>query len=659
MTDKPEKPAPGDPNSKPKNPRGFGGVVLILALLLALFVVVSTSGMEGNDSEDAFYSRLFRGQVTSYDVSQGVITAEYEDPAAGDKKKQSGRMEAVLTDALASEFAMIRRIVGHKPAPEYSGGNGLAQFYRDMQTGKVSVKEAFLISELPGRKKGTANPKDEGGQFMSALVQIGDSEKYLLMAPPERDEDRVVSLPGGEGAGGAETETTVAVDFQKVRDALQANGVPVIDRTLSTSPDTYQVTQPNTALQFIMVSIVPWLLILLIVWFFILRQMRSPGGGGGVLSFGRSRAALYTKENRTNITFDDVAGMTEAKAEVKEIIEFLKNPGKFAKLGGSIPRGVLLVGSPGTGKTLLAKAIAGEAEVPFFSISGSDFVEMFVGVGASRVRDLFQAGPRGQPLHHIPRRDRRGGSKARHRDGRRPRRTRADPERDPRRDGRLRLGQGHHPGRRDQPTGRARPRSAAAGPLRSASRHRHARREGTRGDPQGPRPQGEARRAHRPRGRGSRHRRILRGRTRGGHQRGGDPRGNEEQGRGRNGRPRRGARPRALGSREAFARDRGRGQEGHRLPRGRPHARVGQARGPGSDPQGDDRVPRTLVGRDDVAAREGRLQTTGARSCWAVSRSASAAALPKTWSPATSRPAHRTTSSRPPTWPGSWSASSA
>jgi cell division protease FtsH len=137
--------------------------------------------------------------------------------------------------------------------------------------------------------------------------------------------------------------------------------------------------------------------VLAIVWFFILRQMRSPGGTGGVLNFGRSRASLYTKENRTNVTFDDVAGMEEAKAEVREIIEFLKNPGKFARLGGSIPRGVLLVGSPGTGKTLLAKAIAGEAEVPFFSISGSDFVEMFVGVGASRVRDLFKQAREASP----------------------------------------------------------------------------------------------------------------------------------------------------------------------------------------------------------------------------------------------------------------------
>ncbi len=136
-------------------------------------------------------------------------------------------------------------------------------------------------------------------------------------------------------------------------------------------------------------TIAPWLLIAAFFWFFIFRPMRQAGGAGGVLSFGRSRARMYTPE-MTNVTFADVAGIEEAKEEVKEIIEFLRNPQRFQRLGGRIPRGVMLVGPPGCGKTLLAKAIAGEAGVPFFAISGSDFVEMFVGVGASRVRDLFQ-----------------------------------------------------------------------------------------------------------------------------------------------------------------------------------------------------------------------------------------------------------------------------
>ncbi len=139
------------------------------------------------------------------------------------------------------------------------------------------------------------------------------------------------------------------------------------------------------------------MLLLIAVWVFFMRQMQGGAGGkGGPLSFGRSRARMLG-EDQVKITFNDVAGCDEAKEEVKELVDFLKDPSKFQKLGGKIPCGVLLVGSPGTGKTLLAKAVAGEAKVPFFSISGSDFVEMFVGVGASRVRDMFE-----QAKKHAP-----------------------------------------------------------------------------------------------------------------------------------------------------------------------------------------------------------------------------------------------------------------
>jgi len=143
----------------------------------------------------------------------------------------------------------------------------------------------------------------------------------------------------------------------------------------------------------IFLSWVPMLL-LIGVWIFFMRQMQV--GGGKALSFGKSRARLMT-DSQEKVTFDDVAGIDEAKEELQEIIEFLSDPKKFTRLGGRIPKGVLLVGAPGTGKTLLARAIAGEAEVPFFSISGSDFVEMFVGVGASRVRDLFVQGKKNAP----------------------------------------------------------------------------------------------------------------------------------------------------------------------------------------------------------------------------------------------------------------------
>ena len=138
-----------------------------------------------------------------------------------------------------------------------------------------------------------------------------------------------------------------------------------------------------------------------------MRQMQS--GGGKAMGFGKSRARLLT-ERVGRVTFEDVAGIDEAKQELEEVVEFLRDPQKFQRLGGKIPKGVLLVGPPGTGKTLLARAIAGEANVPFFTISGSDFVEMFVGVGASRVRDMFEQGQEERALHHLHRRNRCGSA---------------------------------------------------------------------------------------------------------------------------------------------------------------------------------------------------------------------------------------------------------
>src|SRR5690606_27834550 len=144
----------------------------------------------------------------------------------------------------------------------------------------------------------------------------------------------------------------------------------------------------------ILVSFLPFVLFIAI-WIFLMRRMTgggAPGGGGGgqIFSIGKSRAKLFDEKNELKVTFNDVDGLEGAKEEIQEIVEFLRNPEKYTSIGGKIPKGALLVGPPGTGKTLLAKAVAGEAKVPFFSLSGSDFVEMFVGVGASRVRDLFK-----------------------------------------------------------------------------------------------------------------------------------------------------------------------------------------------------------------------------------------------------------------------------
>ncbi len=174
------------------------------------------------------------------------------------------------------------------------------------------------------------------------------------------------------------------------------NDEKLIDELIQKEVDaTYLPVKEESMLFKIFETIFP-IILLVGLWFFIMRQMQGGGGKGGAMGFGKSKAKLLT-EDQIKVTFADVAGIEEAKEEVGEIVDFLRDPSKFQKLGGHIPRGVLMVGSPGTGKTLLAKAIAGEAKVPFYTISGSDFVEMFVGVGASRVRDMFEQAKKNSP----------------------------------------------------------------------------------------------------------------------------------------------------------------------------------------------------------------------------------------------------------------------
>ena len=196
-----------------------------------------------------------------------------------------------------------------------------------------------------------------------------------------------VTITGNDARGSLRTDkeafhTVIPANYPHLYDVLDQNKVKV----------TIKDNQ-GSAWWSILINVAP-LLILVALWFFMIRQMQS--GGNKALSFGKSRARLLSMQQK-KITFKDVAGVDEAKEELKEIIEFLREAQKFQKLGGRIPKGVLLVGPPGTGKTLLARAVAGEANVPFFSISGSDFVEMFVGVGASRVRDLFEQGKKNAP----------------------------------------------------------------------------------------------------------------------------------------------------------------------------------------------------------------------------------------------------------------------
>jgi cell division protease FtsH len=217
------------------------------------------------------------------------------------------------------------------------------------------------------------------------LKQISYSE---FLESVQRGEVQSVTIKqeklSGQFSDGVQFESYAPYDPELVK-MLRDNNVAITARPPDKSPWYMQV-------------LISWLpMILLIgVWIFFMRQMQGGGGGGKAFSFGKSKAKLLTQDQQ-KVTFKDVAGIEEAKEELEEIIEFLKDPRKFQKLGGKIPKGVLLVGPPGTGKTLLAKAVAGEAGVNFFSISGSDFVEMFVGVGASRVRDLFEQGKKHAP----------------------------------------------------------------------------------------------------------------------------------------------------------------------------------------------------------------------------------------------------------------------
>jgi cell division protease FtsH len=217
----------------------------------------------------------------------------------------------------------------------------------------------------------------------------GQKEKEInfsqFMSDVDKGNVREVTVTGTEVRGkytdNSAFHTTVFSSYPEMIDRLSAKGVNITVRDVNSGSWTW------------LINFAP-LILLAALWFFMIRQMQT--GGNKALSFGKSRARLLSMQQK-KVTFKDVAGVDEAKEELREIIEFLREAQKFQKLGGRIPKGVLLVGPPGTGKTLLARAVAGEANVPFFSISGSDFVEMFVGVGASRVRDLFEQGKKNAP----------------------------------------------------------------------------------------------------------------------------------------------------------------------------------------------------------------------------------------------------------------------
>lgn len=209
------------------------------------------------------------------------------------------------------------------------------------------------------------------------IINEKDFELFLSEDALKLEQYQKIFPPNSPASKGPHYSFSAGRGAESIEEFLLAQNVPYVSRI--------KTDYLGTILQFLLP-----IALLVGLWIFFMRRMGGGGPGGQIFNIGKSKASLYDKENKVEVTFDDVAGLDEAKEEVKEVVDFLREPSRFTKLGGHIPKGVLLVGPPGTGKTLLAKAVAGEAKVPFFSLSGSDFVEMFVGVGAARVRDLFK-----------------------------------------------------------------------------------------------------------------------------------------------------------------------------------------------------------------------------------------------------------------------------
>ncbi len=385
---------------KARKPRPFGSFLLFLTVIVVVLVAFSGSHLrnEKEFSQDVFLHSLVTGGIQRLEFKG---TNEIEGVL---ENGQRFRTSAASLEANESKWREMNAKARYTPVQA-------ADVESAISAGTFIPSEAWLVTETSQERTGLSGSGSNGNNGDGVETpSSGDSENSLK--GPTRRTDKLFIF--GTAKAGAKLSSTVGSDpsedhvvalqvtkvsprLASLRSKLGELGVPTQFFPFDLREGAGTTHGPaDGSLTMMLLAWGPWILIFAVFLLF-MRQMRSQGSGQGVMSFGRSRAQLYTKENHTGVTFEDVAGAQEAKAEVREVVEFLKNPGKFTRIGGRIPRGVLLVGSPGCGKTLLAKAIAGEAEVPFFSISGSDFVEMFVGVGASRVRDLFKQARENSP----------------------------------------------------------------------------------------------------------------------------------------------------------------------------------------------------------------------------------------------------------------------
>lgn len=393
----PPSPKGKGPATGPGNSQGGGGVnwrVLILMAIAAgiLFMAFFSDGF-GKPR------RLTYTQFRDY-VDSGKIIVDQDLP-----KKKEGFPNELHKLSKSGESPSIPKITGfyYKEDPWEAD-----QSKAEQKAFRIPINTVLDGKELEAIRSRHFIPQRHVDQIPAGgdgqILSLADLRKMLARKEViTNDKDNAFEIVSREGSDDKFIvgKRYVFPDKEKPKDdkglarfeiVVNLAELPVAERPFINSLDSYR--QESGTMRFLLVQLLPIFLIILVIFFLFRHQMKS--AGRGAMSFGKSKARLLTMD-KNKVTFKDVAGIQEAKDELVEVVEYLRDPKKFQKLGGNLPKGLLMVGPPGTGKTLLARAIAGEADVPFFSISGSDFVEMFVGVGASRVRDMFEQGQKNSP----------------------------------------------------------------------------------------------------------------------------------------------------------------------------------------------------------------------------------------------------------------------
>ncbi|QTN33851.1 ATP-dependent zinc metalloprotease FtsH [Akkermansiaceae bacterium] len=388
-----QSPQPPSPNRPAGEPGGFNWRVLALfSLAILILGIAFLNPYSENKAEPMSYAEFRRA------LDQGRVVL--------DDSKQP-------LSVITSDTAYDAKIIGWaKPELVLPKGESKQTTPRDFRVPVNLELQGEEIRELLGENIRMEQITDEGDAPIEGAVEtlsLADFRKSMALGEIEPDSDpanplRILTTGESSNAMIAGTRQIVTNLKEPKNEKGEAIAPVPFEVTVSSAilgkelekllKDKAKYKRNSDYLSKALFTFLPFLLIILLLFFLFRQQMKS--AGRGAMSFGKSKARLLTMD-RNKVTFKDVAGIQEAKEELFEIVDFLRDPKKFQKLGGSIPKGVLMVGSPGTGKTLLARAIAGEADVPFFSISGSDFVEMFVGVGASRVRDMFEQGKKNAP----------------------------------------------------------------------------------------------------------------------------------------------------------------------------------------------------------------------------------------------------------------------